>query len=326
MGSAVQGVGDFIGNAIGGIAGGLTPNAKIADQTRINQDTQAQREAAQNSINTGNDQLNRANKQFDQFQTGINQANAMNTSGNVATSLDLLQQAAQGNTPSVAQAQLQAGKDQAIATQQAMANSGNASQMIGGQKEAMMNAANLTQQAANQSAQLRAAEMATARGQYANQAATQAGQATQNAGLQLDAYGRQLNSANNYNSSGMAGYGGATSGDVAAAGQTQGAYNQYKDQKAKTMGGLINGAGSAIAAAAMAAHGGVVPGKPAHQDSYKNDKVPIMTSPGEIIIPVSELQSKKRAVNFLMKMMEGNKDDTSVLSREELFKLKKRAH
>jgi len=164
MGSAVNAVGKGIGSIVGGFAEGMTPEAKFADQSRLNADSDAQRNIGKSSIDTANDQLNRANTQFDRFQTGMNQADYMNTGGNVGTSLDLLQQAAQGNAPSAAQAQLQAGKDQAIATQQAMANSGNASQMIGGQKEAMMNAANLTQQAANQSAQLRAGEMAAARG------------------------------------------------------------------------------------------------------------------------------------------------------------------
>jgi hypothetical protein len=335
MGSAVNAVGKGIGSIVGGFAEGMTPEAKFADQSRLNADSDAQRNIGKSSIDTANDQLNRANTQFDRFQTGMNQADYMNTGGNVGTSLDLLQQAAQGNAPSAAQAQLQAGKDQAIATQQAMANSGNASQMIGGQKEAMMNAANLTQQAANQSAQLRAGEMAAARGQYANQAGTQAAQAAQNAGLKLDAYGRQMNAAGNYNQMGLAGYGGATSADLGGLNINQGVYNQRNQQQAGITGGLINAGGAAIAAgagkgggaAAAAAHGGVVPGRLlGHKDNYSNDKVPVMTSPGEIIVPVSALQSKKKAVTFLMKMMDGRLEDNNILKREELFKMKKRVN
>lgn len=336
MGSAVNAVGKGIGSIVGGFAEGMTPEAKFADQSRLNRDSDQQRAIGDSSISKGNDLYNQANNEFSQFQTGLNQADYMNTSGNVGTSLDLLQQAAQGNAPSAAQAQLQAGKDQAIATQQAMANSGNASQMIGGQKEAMMNAANLTQQAANQSAQLRAGEMAAARGQYANQAGAQAAQAAQNAGLKLDAYGRQLNAAGNYNQMGLAGYGGATSADLGGLNINQGVYNQRNQQQAGITGGLINAGGAAIAAgagggkgapAAAAAHGGVVPGRlSGHKDSYSKDKVPVMTSPGEIIVPVSALQSKKKAVTFLMKMMDGRLEDNSILKREELFKMKKRVN
>lgn len=79
---------------------------------------------------------------------------------------NMLMQQAQGQGPSAAQAQLQAGTDAAINSQMAMArSSGNPMAM----RQAQFNAATLGQQNANQAAQLRAQEMQQGRALAAQQ-------------------------------------------------------------------------------------------------------------------------------------------------------------
>jgi hypothetical protein len=80
---------------------------------------------------------------------------------------NLMQQAALGNAPSQAALQQQQGLQQSIAAQQAMAASARGGAgLAGAQFQASQNAAGLQNQAVNQAAQLRAQEMANARGQY----------------------------------------------------------------------------------------------------------------------------------------------------------------
>lgn len=92
----------------------------------------------------------------------VNPANQQQQS---ALSNMLLQQA-QGNGPSAAQAQLQAGNSAAIAAQMAMARSSNDPNAM---RQAQFNAATQTQQNANQAAQLRAQEMQSGRSLAAQQ-------------------------------------------------------------------------------------------------------------------------------------------------------------
>lgn len=105
---------------------------------------------------------------------------------NTAQSLDLLRAAAMGQGPSAAQAQMQAGVDQAIKAQMAAAGARgfNAAAMRGAQ----MQGAEMQQAAVNQAAMLRAQEMQAAQQAFAQgaltqeemarQAAIQAGQTT----------------------------------------------------------------------------------------------------------------------------------------------------
>lgn len=88
---------------------------------------------------------------------------SQNTAGN------FLFNAAAGNGPSAAQNQLQAGTDAAIQANMAMANSARGQAgLANAQKNALVQNGLQTQQAANQSAQLRAQEMQAAQSQYAN--------------------------------------------------------------------------------------------------------------------------------------------------------------
>lgn len=109
--------------------------------------------------------------------------------GQLDPAVALARQAALGEAPSAAQAQLQAGVDQSIAAQMASAASGGggAAAVRGAQQQAAV----MQQQAANQAAALRAQEMAQARQLYGGlagqQAAQQIGALQGAAGLQLSA-------------------------------------------------------------------------------------------------------------------------------------------
>lgn len=116
-------------------------------------------------VNAINQQLGNANAGYGQAQAGAN--SYQNQQGHA---LDTLQQAAMGNGPSAAQAQLQQGTEQAMNANMAMAAStrGGAG-LANAQKNALTQNGLQGQQAANQSAQLRAQEMQAAQAQYAQQ-------------------------------------------------------------------------------------------------------------------------------------------------------------
>lgn len=259
MGSAVSSVTKGLGGVVGGVAEGMTPKIDKADQSQLNDLIQQQKINQNSNQNIGIEQYGNAQQQLGQTQAGVDQANAYlqqtaNASGQYGSdALAILRGAATGEAPSVAQAQLQSGKDQAIATQMAMANSGNLSQMIGGQKTAMDNAANLVQQAANQSAQVRANEMAAARQQYGAQAdayTTQQQQMTQNAtniaNLQGNLLGTQLNASNAAMGQANAAGSNALGGTQAGLGLAQGVDTSNAQNQVQTTGGLLNGAGAAL--------------------------------------------------------------------------------
>lgn len=80
------------------------------------------------------------------------------------------------------------------------------------------------------------------------------------------------------------------------------------------IGGLINSGGGVGAAAAtpgpaaLAAHGAVVPGKPAKgPDRYENDNVLIKAQPGEIIVPNSKSHDPEKAKAFIDHLLKGKK-------------------
>ncbi len=99
--------------------------------------------------------------------------------------LEMARSAALGNAPSAAQAQLQAGVDQAIAAQFAAGASagGGAAALRGAQQQSGM----MQQQAANEAAMLRAQEMAQARALYGQLAGQSDQMIAQGAGLSLGA-------------------------------------------------------------------------------------------------------------------------------------------
>ncbi len=126
--------------------------------------------------------------------------------GSQMDALGLMRQAALGETPSVAQLQMQQGLDQAVRNQAAMAGSARGMSALAlAQQNAASNTAMLNQQTAMDQSILRAQEMDAARGAYGGMAtgirgldeqrsATQAGLEAQQRGLndqyQLGMYGQ----------------------------------------------------------------------------------------------------------------------------------------
>lgn len=75
----------------------------------------------------------------------------------------------------------------------------------------------------------------------------------------------------------------------------------------KARGDLVGNLGSGLAALAMA-KGGVVPGKAKHKgDDLRNDTVPVMLSPGEIVVPRTIADDDKRTIAFVQALSKGGK-------------------
>lgn len=259
---------------------GLTDGLGQIDPTKVQQADQSRLIEA----------INQMKAQRDQSQGILNSqiGNTNQSLGTVQNSLDILQSAANGTAPSQAQGILQQGLDQGIAAQAALANSGSMANQLVRQKQAADTGANLTQQTANQAGMLRAQEMA------ANRAAF-------NQGAQ-NLYGSNLNAQQS--TQGILGNLATGQANAASAGMNtqQAAYNQSAQARAGLLGGLMNGAGSAVAGMSK---GGEVEGKEVVKgDSEKNDIVPTMLSAGEIVIPKSATKSMSSAVKFLEKFIE----------------------
>jgi hypothetical protein len=135
----------------------------------------------------GNTGTNAINAQMGQAGAAYGNAAGQNQQmmNNQYDAMSKLQQAASGYGPSAAQAQLQQGTEAAMNSNMAMANStrGQAG-MANAQKNALGQNGMQGQQAANQSAQLRAQEMQAAQSQYA----TQSTQAQNNMAAQQQGY------------------------------------------------------------------------------------------------------------------------------------------
>lgn len=263
--AATSAVGSLTGGAIGGltngIANGVVPNAQIADQSRINDQINAlQKQTADARVNqTGeqqyaNDQYANVNQRLGTADNYLANAQGLNQGPNVQNAIGLLQTQANGSAPSAAEGVLQQGTDQALATQAALANSGNISQQISGQKNAMDNAANIVQTSANQASQLRANQQqvgqqnyAVASQQQANQAGVNANSATNIANANNVLNQTQQNAALQYAQLGNTTATNAGNLGVGGAGLAQGALSQQQGQKAQVSGGLLNGVGGAAA-------------------------------------------------------------------------------
>jgi hypothetical protein len=119
-----------------------------------------------------------------------------------AGAMQLARDAAMGNAPSEAAYQLQAGLDAASASQASMAGGARGSAALAlGQGNAAYNTANLQQQAFTQAGQLRAQEMANARGLYGSLSGQQREQDQNRLSLgnQMSQYNASLNDQQAYN-------------------------------------------------------------------------------------------------------------------------------
>lgn len=200
----------------------------------------------------------------------------------------LQQQAAGTGGPSPAQQML----SQALAQNQAQAAG-----TIGSQRGinpalaarmAMNQQANMGQQAAGQGALLRSQEQLGAQGMLGQ--ALQ-GQRQQDLGQygqagQMYMQGNQLNQLTGAQNAGF---------NLGAQQINAGVTNQNAQNQQGLLGGIIGGVGAALGHGATKAYGGPV-------DSPKNDVVPAMLSPGEVVLPVSVAQAEdapERAAAFV---------------------------
>jgi hypothetical protein len=190
-----------------------------------------------------------------------------------------LQAQAAGQGPSPTQALLNNALAQQTANANALAASQRGVNPALAMRQAMQSNANAAQQSAAQGVVGRQQEQLNAQSQLGAALQGMRGQDLSGMGLDL-----QRQAANQHTALGASGINaGIATGNA-----------QMQNQ---VVGGLMNAGG----AAAMAmSSGGVVPGHAAYGgDSYGNDTVPTMLSPGEIVIPRTSASDPGRAKEFI---------------------------
>jgi hypothetical protein len=201
----------------------------------------------------------RQGAQIDMTAANQSRGMALGTRGQSSEALDMARQAALGQAPSVAQQQLQMGRDQALQNSMAMANSvrGGGANLAAAQMAAQRQQGEMMGQTNQQAAQLRAQEMAQARGQYGSMAAQQRAQDLQSQGLDFQAaqaqaqLEQQQHGLNDAYTMGMYGL-----GQHAADQQQMGGIRGQEDTAANQLGaGQINAGVNAINAGASSQGG-----------------------------------------------------------------------
>lgn len=254
-------------------------------------------------------------------QGGIgNQANIFSQQQGLA---DQLGQQALGNGPNPALAQLAQTTGQNIAGQNALmagqrGGSANAGLIA---RQAANLGANTQQQAAGQAATLRAQQQLAAQQQLQQQQANMAGLANQQVGQQANALGGYNSAVQGQQGQLLNSIGAQNNANVGMQSNINSANSGVAQQNAKSQAGLLGGAlsglgsiiglaeggqvggcepgTSVIADFIRKSNGGRVPGKPmVRGDSYSNDTVPTMLSPGEIVIPRSHATDPEKAAAF----------------------------
>ena len=216
IGASVGGPwGAAAGGVIGGVVGGLEGlfggggDNGMSDEQKATM--QQQQQEQQTLFNEGQSQL-----------TAL-----QNPTGQYGQSLDMLQSAAAGNTPSQAQILMQSGLQEAEGGMMGAAAANNGVSPALALRNAMLQAGHMALQGVSQNAALRASEMASARSQYAS--AMQANQQMQ-AGL----VGAQAG-----NAAQMYGQASGNATQLAMPGTQAGAQFPYQ-----LLGGTMNAAGS----------------------------------------------------------------------------------
>lgn len=277
---------------------------------------------------------------IDQQQAFLNALQGQNGLQNQADVYSQMQGIANGTGPNPAMAQLNNATGQNVANQAALmagqrgasANAGLLARQIGQQ------GANIQQNAVGQGAALQAQQQMNALGAMGNIAGSQVGQQA-NA---LNAYNSAAQGAQNNVLGAIGNYNSSMSGQQNAANQANaGIAAQNAKSQAGLMGGLLGAAGtvfggpiggaigSSLGSSLGKAHGGmiqapnymdglmahfnagaVVPGQAAVSgDSARNDTVPAMLSPKEIVIPRSITMSPdapKKAMAFVEAVLARN--------------------
>ena len=270
------GVASAIGNAVGSVVGGLTGG--MADASGITNNFQG-REA----------QLLQQQGLLDSI--GQTQAGYGSLQGNQNALAQALLAQSQGRGPNPAQAMLRQATDQ---------NAKQAAGIVSGAKGinpalaaryAGQNAAAANQQAAGQGAVMDAQQQLQAQNSLGSLYG-QMGQQNLNQQSLLQSALANQNQANIQNTLG-------------AQGLTAGAAASNAESRGRLAGGLLSGAGSVLGGFLGKADGGFIPGEAnTDGDSYSNDTVPAMLSPGEIVVPRSaskDADSAKAFIDHLMK-------------------------
>lgn len=252
---------------------------------------------------------------LDQQQAFINALQGQNGIGNQSSVFNQLQGVASGQGPNPAQAMLANATGQNVAQQAALmasqrGASGNAGLVA---RNAANVGAGIQQNAAGQGAAMQAQQSLNALGQLGGIAGQQVAQ-------QQGALGQYNQFAQGQQQNVNSAIANQNQANVANTGQyNQGQMNAY-NANTNLAGGIIGGIGSAIIGAAhggeipapqtesmshvkafllgtgkpvMASQGAIVPGQAkVAGDNEKNDTVPAMLSPGEIVIPRSIAQGR----------------------------------
>lgn len=290
---------------LSGIFGQNGYQAQIAPQT--NASTLAEANQAQGQVQGG----------LNQQQALVNALAGQNGIGNQSSVFNQLQGVANGTGPNPAQAALNNATGQNVANQAAL---------MAGQRGGSANAGLLARQAAQQGAATQQNAVGQGAAMQANQSLNALNQLGGIAGQQV---AQQQGALNSYNSDAQNNQGqvlNSIASQNSNATQAQGNVNNVQSQIAqnnanaagKAAGGLFGGLGSALTGG-LFAQGGVVPAAPngprskvgmfcsggmsmksgghvpgkamVKGNSFKNDTVKAMLSPGEIVIPRSVLQS-----------------------------------
>lgn len=277
------------------------------------------------TVQQANDAYALAQQQAQQQAQFAQQTGAVNGLGNQQNVYNQLQQVAQGQGPNPAQAELAQATGQNIASQAALAagqrgagaNAGLIARQVGQQGGA------LQQQAAGQAATLQAQQSLGALNQLGGIAGQQVGQqqnalATANQAAQ-GLQGNVLQGISNQNNANVQMQGNVNSANAGVAQQNakkQGDILSSLAGAAGTVLGLASGGAVPNGPKSHVTHylnnykdGGKVSGKPAVKgDSPKNDTVPAMLSPGEIVVPRTAAKDPKKAAAFARQVaMRGKK-------------------
>lgn len=318
-----------------GVAGGAGGTGFAGPQAAnvLNPTTVAQ-------ANTSYDQNQASLQSQQQLLQAIQGQNGLQNQSNV---YNQLQGVANGTGPNPAQIMLNQATGANVANQAAlMAGQRGASQNAGLiARQAAQQGANIQQQAVGQGASMQAQQSLNAIGAAGNlatqQAGQQIGQTNTNVGAQQSEQQNLLNSIAQQNNSNVGMQSNVNSANASLASSAMG-------NTGKLIGGGLSALGPAAAAAAEGGiitkggvsgprsqygkmlacggnvgsslkDGGHVPGKPAvggAKNSYKNDTVKALLSPGEIVLPRSVTQSNDpmgAAAKFVQAVMakRGNK-------------------
>lgn len=270
-----------------------------------------------NSVQTPSNTA-QAQQNFNDTQGALGQQQAfvqalmgVNGLGNQQNVYNQLQGVANGTGPNPAQAMLNNATGQNIAQQASLMGSQRGVNQNPGllARQAAMQGANLQQQAVGQGAGLQAQQSLNALGALGDISGQQIAEQQGGLGALNQAAqgerGQTLNSIAGQNSAAtgiangsggnvLSGVGGAIGTGVGKV--LGGLFAEGGQVGANTPGSMQSFAGQHLMGMA---HGSKVPGKPEVKgDSYKNDKVPAMLSPGEIVVPRSHAADPKKAAAF----------------------------